>query len=600
MKKTLQMAVHQEIIRPIDLHAAIFLSRLSPEKSCKPDQLIIAALVSHAIGMGHVCLPLKSIAGKTIFKTIKPYKIPDIDILRKILIQWSAVGEPGGKTPLILDSDNRLYFLRYYNYQHTISQDLLTRNKAIEDVDHPHAKQLINRLFPDTSILDGQRLAATLSLFKRLVIISGGPGTGKTHTVARILALLNNVNSQPLRIGLAAPTGKAANRLQESIIQAKSRLDEKLQASIPENPQTLHRLLGFQPDSGSFRANKNNPLHLDLLVLDEASMIDIPMMAQVLEALPQKARLIILGDRDQLASVEAGSLFADLCGDTTHFKCSQQLYSILSQYNKHLQHERSSTVPFSDSVLRLQQSYRFKKDSCIGKLAAAVNNSDSKRMVKILDSSQPDFNFIALSQINILPWFSKALFHYYLDISKQNNPADALHCFDRFRILCALRDGPCGINSMNIMVKKILTDKGIISAGDTWYKGQPIMIRCNHYGLQLFNGDTGIIWPTKDGTLLAWFSRTDGDLLSVAPSRLPEHEAAYAVTIHKSQGSEFDEVLLVLPPEEHQIVTKELIYTGITRAKNKLTLLGESIALQYSIEKKVIRHSGLARSLWNL
>lgn len=600
MRNTLRQAVLQGLIRPVDYQIALFLGRLEHNHTCLPEQLLCAALVSHAVGNSHVCLPLQTIAGKTVFKTISAYKTPDLDTLRNRLLQWPATGTPDENKPLVLDSENRLYLARYFNYQQTISQDLLQRNNALEEVNADRALPLLEKLFPATGEMDWQRLAASLALFKRLVIISGGPGTGKTHTVARILALLNNFGPTSLRIGLAAPTGKAANRLHESICQAKENLDDQLRASIPENPQTLHRMLGVTKNSIDFRYNKNNPLHLDLLVLDEASMVDIPMMARLLEALPKTARLIILGDHDQLASVEAGSFFADLCGENKKFACSQNLYKQLKLYNKYLNNMECVVSPFSDSVVRLQKSYRFIKTSSIGELAEAVNTGNKEHFEKILCTRQENFTFVPLSGLNLYQWFSKTFLQLYQDISAHDNPASALQCFNRFRILCALRDGPYGINAMNKMVEEMLAHKGVIPAAtDRWYRGQPVMIRCNHYGLQLFNGDTGILWPDEDNILLAWFSRGDGSLFPVAPSRLPDHETAYAVTIHKSQGSEFQEVLLVLPPEDHQIITKELLYTGITRAKTNLTILADNAALQDSIQKRVTRHSGLDAALWN-
>ncbi len=598
MKNTLQLAVQQGLIRPLDRQVSLFLAQLDQTHECSDEQLLSAALVSNAVGNGHVCLPLDTIADKKVFKSISAYKTPNSETLRDLLQKWPLVGKPGANTPLILDTRNRLYLARYFNYQQTISQDLLRRSQGREEVDHLKALPLLEQLFPATEQMDWQRLAASLALFKKLVIISGGPGTGKTHTIAGIMALLNNIGPAPLKIGLAAPTGKAANRLKESICKAKAGLPDSLQASIPEDPQTLHRLLGVQPDSLDFRANKKNPLQLDLLVIDEASMVDVPMMAKLLEALPETTRLIILGDRDQLASVEAGSLFADLCGETDEFHCSPQLYKSLKQYNKHLEHKKNPPVSFADSVIRLQKSYRFSKQGSIGRLAAAVNRNNQLEIQKILSSNLPDFTFLPLSGLELTKYLSQAVLPYYQKITGCKNATAALQIFNKFRILCALRDGPYGINTINKMVAEILEARGLISITDRWYKGQPLMIGANHYGLQLFNGDTGIIWPNENQVLLAWFLRADGSMFPIAPSRLPEHETAYAVTVHKAQGSEFKQVLLILPPQEHQIVTKELIYTGITRSREKLTLLAESVALQASIRKKVVRYSGLADTLW--
>ncbi|MDD3620420.1 MAG: AAA family ATPase, partial [Desulfobulbaceae bacterium] len=299
MRSLLEKAVQANVLRAIDFQAGLFVEEMSGGSD--PELLLAAALASRSVGDGHICLPLDVVAGQPVFPPELPCSAPQLDRWRSGLKAGGAVGGPGGAEPLILDG-NRLYLARYHRCETLIAEDLLRRSAIRRDVDPEQAVRLLDRLFPGGGPLDRQKIAAAVAAVNQLVVISGGPGTGKTYTVARILALLQALAGGGLRIGLAAPTGRAAVRLHESIVKARETMDGELATPVPDRAVTLHRLLGLMPHNGRFRHNRDNPLHLDLLVIDEASMIDVPLMAAVLEALPGSARLVLLGDRDQLTS----------------------------------------------------------------------------------------------------------------------------------------------------------------------------------------------------------------------------------------------------------------------------------------------------------
>ncbi len=587
------------LLRNIDYHFALFIEKLAGGK--QPYLQLAAALVSQAVGRGHICLPLVEIADREILAGSEEGGITTPDILhwREALLESGVVGGPDDQTPLILDLKNRLYMQRYFCYEKYIANDLLGRTAGITGVDRERAYATLNMLFPQAQGVNLQKLAAAVALSKKLVIISGGPGTGKTFTVARILAALQDQANLGLRIALAAPTGKAAARLAQSIRDAKVHLPggRKLLQSIPDTASTLHRLLGTIHGSPSFRFNTDNPLLLDLLVIDEASMIDVPLMTRVLEALPHEARLILLGDRDQLASVEAGSLFANLCErerSSWSFSLGEQLTGLMG-----CNIETKNEAPdFDDSLVLLEESYRFSRESGIGALATAVNNGNPEAVEQVLTTGGDDLVFRSPTRGDLFEILEKWTVTKLSAVFSAPGPQEALASFEKLRILCALRSGPTGVREMNTAVERALRRHGLIKGHAQWYMGRPIMITSNQYGLRLFNGDVGIIWPDDTGKLQAWFSSVDGKLRSISPSRLGQHETAYAITIHKSQGSEYDQLLLVLPHDDTELLTRELIYTGITRAKITLELWVPLELIKVAITRRVRRHSGLADRLW--
>jgi len=596
MRNRLEQAVGLGRLRRIDLHAALFLEKLAGGND--PELLLAAALAGRAVGEGHICLPLDQVAGQPVFAPEIDFKAPPLSSWRKKLLASGVAGRPEARTPLVLDAGDRLYLARYFRCETAISVDLLRRSRSLAVVDEERAGRLLALLFAKTEEeIDWQQQAAAMAVLKQFVVIAGGPGTGKTHTVARILALLQGLAGGSLRVGLAAPTGKAAARLCESLRRARTSLPPDLAAMVPDETQTLHRLLGFMPRVSRFRHDRNNPLHLDLLVLDEASMIDVPLMAAVLEALPDEAVLIMLGDRDQLTSVEAGSLFGDICG-AAGSGWSPALCGKLRRLTGGAPEPAVHGDPFGDSVVMLRASYRFAAESGIGALARVVRNGATDRLMEMLTGRYDDLTLCQAAESDLQEWLAGRITAGFRECFAATDPRTALKAFDQFRILCALREGMTGVTGVNRLAEQALRAEGMITGSGPWYQGQPIMIRKNHYGLQLFNGDTGVLWPDGQGRMWAWFFRPDGTLHPVAPGRLPVHETAYAVTVHQSQGSEFTEVLLLLPDRDSRILTRELIYTGITRARKKLTLRGDHRLLGAAIERRVVRHSGLTSRLW--
>jgi exodeoxyribonuclease V alpha subunit len=595
MRALLATAVASGQLRAIDLHGALFLEELAEKSS--PSLLLAAALASKAVGDGHICLPLATVAGQPVFPAGGTVTAPLQQEWRAQLLASGVVGIPGGQEPLILDGQDRLYLARYHAHESLIAEDLGRRSPGLLPVDEERAAELLARLFPENRDANSQKLAAAVAAVKQFVVISGGPGTGKTHTVARILALLQALAGGRLRIGLAAPTGRAAARLQESIGRARQVMDFDLAAPVPEHASTLHRLLGLMPETGRFRYNRDNPLHLDLLIIDEASMVDVPLMAALVEALPEHARLIMLGDRDQLTSVEAGSLFGDICG-TGEPPRSDALSSRLSRLTGISLPCGGGSESMGDSIIMLRTGYRFGEEGGIGALARVVNAGDQAGLAAFAVQDHEDLAVVRPAPEHFRAWLAARLLAGFAPCFAAAEPAAALSAFGRFRVLCALREGPAGVAGVNGLAEQVFRSHGLLAGSGPWYRGRPLLIRKNHYGLQLFNGDTGIVWPDRDGRLQAWFQRPAGGLGPIALSMLPAHDTAYATTVHQAQGSEFAEVLLLMPPQDNRILSRELVYTGLTRAQYKLTLADPASLLAGAICRRAVRYSGLTARLW--
>lgn len=596
------------LITALDYHFARFIAAQSGEEA---DEVILAAaLVSHHAGQGDVCIELRRFAGKPLFGSesalgLAPLMAPRLARWRKALSAASAVGQPGDPAPLILDDADRLYLARFWKYEDALAREILARASQDVEVDRPLLQRGLQRLFkPRSQERDWQRIAAAIAVLKRFVVISGGPGTGKTTTVTKLLILLaEQFADQRPRIALAAPTGKAAARLSESIKEKKRELqcDEHIRAAIPEEATTLHRLIGVVPGRAVTRHNRDNPLHLDALVVDEASMIDLPMMCRLLDALPASARLILLGDKDQLASVEAGSVLGDLCAAGLQAGFSEDLCDDLAT----LTEERPDPADggesrLMDNIVLLRKSYRFDANSGIGALAQHVNQGAALAAFELFnDLLYQDLDWQPLTRVNLESLLERIAVRGYRRYLPVGSPLEALQRFNEFRVLCALREGPFGVASINAAIEKILRSQGMIAGDERWYAGRPIMVTRNDYGLKLFNGDIGMIWPDTDqgGVLRAFFIMPDGAVRKVLPNRLPEHETAFAMTVHKSQGSEFDEVVLILPDEPSPVVSRELIYTAITRAKRRTAIWGTREVFETGVARKLERASGLVDRL---
>jgi len=484
--------------------------------------------------------------------------------------------------------------------------------------------QPLDDLVPLSACVNWQKVAAAVALTRRFAVISGGPGTGKTTTVTKLLAALIEQAAQEknLTIKLVAPTGKAAARLTESIGKAVQELpvSPELKAKIPTESSTLHRLLGAIPNSAEFRHNKQNQLHLDILVIDEASMVDLPMMYKVVDALPKHARLILLGDKDQLASVEAGAVLGDICSFHLLGYGKEQASAIakLTGFDT-LAHSSNSASSIADSLCMLQKSYRFDARSGIGQLAKAVNLGSAASVDNVWARDFSDIEHFALSSQNYNQMMQTLVQEYgrYLKrIGQQEQDPNTgepetltrkakavLDTFNQCRLLCAIREGDFGVAGLNQRIEKALAARKLIKVQDEiWYHGRPVMVTRNDHGLGLYNGDIGICMrddSEEEQRLKVFFELPDGSVKSVLPSRVPEHETAYAMTIHKSQGSEFDYTLMILPPDFSPILTRELIYTGITRAKKRLALYAELNVLKRGIKVKTTRASGLVQRLAN-
>ena len=603
MDELLLEAASQRLLRPLDVQFALMVAQ-----EAHPSVKLAAAVLSRDAGEGHVCLPISRLrtdeflSGKTNElreQLLAQAGVPDD--WSALLLASEAVSDGERPTPIVLCGD-RLYLNRMWRNELTVARFFNEANQVV-DVDEALLAQTLDALFPASDEIDWQKVAAAVALTRRISVISGGPGTGKTTTVARLLAALIQTTRQPrCRIRLAAPTGKAAARLTESLGEALRRLPltDEQKALLPTEASTLHRLLGAQPGSQRMRYHAGNPLHLDVLVVDEASMIDLPMMARLIDALPEHGRVIFLGDRDQLASVEAGAVLGDICAwvnaGYTAGRAAQ-----LERLTGHPVPAGESDVAgaLRDSLCLLQKSYRFGSHSGIGSLARAVNNGDRHGVRATLRQAFEDIVLHPLStteEYEAMLEQSQAGYGRYLQLLRERAEPEALiAAFGEFQLLCALRDGPYGVSGVNEQLEQMLNRRRAITLPrhSRWYEGRPVMISRNDSALGLFNGDIGIALERGEG-LRVWFPMPDGSIKSVQPSRLPEHDTAWAMTVHKSQGSEFDHAALILPAKIVPLVTRELVYTAITRAKQRLSIYADEQVLTQSIVARTERRSGLA------
>jgi len=470
----------------------------------------------------------------------------------------ALAGQTAVRLPLVLEKD-RLYLQRYWDYENRLALQI----KAMSAVTHPleNADDLLDRYFPKMSDeIDWQREAAKMAVQQSFSIITGGPGTGKTTTVVKILALLQESSPQPLHIALAAPTGKAAMRLQESIGFNKGALPDAVKPHVPENVTTLHRLLGARPPSPYFRHHAGHPLVYDLVVVDEASMVDLALMSKLIDALKPGARLILLGDKDQLASVESGAVLADL------------------------------TLALPEHTLELKKSHRF--EVAIKNLAVAVNRQHSDEAWQILQAGTDNIELLQQDLVEYVAGQQKD----YLRLLKAGAGFDEIYrAFSRFQVLCSNRQGKNSVADINDRVEQQLAAQNLINVTGLWYSGRPVMVTQNNPALHLYNGDIGICLPDKDlaGKLMVFFQRADGSVKKYLPTRIPHCETVFAMTIHKSQGSEFEEVLIALPDTLNPVLTKELLYTAITRAKKTVKVLADEAVFAATVNQKIERITGL-------
>lgn len=608
----LAVLAERGLLSALDQHFARFVVRLAGGDA--PALALAAALASHATGQGDICVNLRQWARRWQALAAEPAEcaVPPIGDWLTILRASPVVGWPGERQPLILDRRGRLYLYRYWAYEQRLAADLLQRaGSAALQVDEARLRADLDRLFPRHPQLQGpdwQKVAAAVAALRPICVISGGPGTGKTSTVLKILALLvGQADTRPPRIALAAPTGKAAARMQEAIRAAKPTLDLAAEqaALIPEEASTLHRLLGGRPDSVYFRHDQDHPLPVDVLVVDEVSMVGLALLAKTVAALPPGARLILLGDKDQLASVEAGAVLGDICAGAGRFSSAFRT-RLLHLTGEALPSAREALSPLSDAIVLLRHSYRFGASSGIGALARMVNRGRAEEAAALLaDGSCPDIDWQRLGEPAAL---TEQLAEPVADgfqpflhaVCAQAEPAQVFEAFNRFRLLAALRKGPFGVEALNRLCEAVLHARGWIDLRQTWYCGRPVMVVRNDYNLRLFNGDIGITLtdPAQPERMRVFFLGNDGALRSFAPARLPEHETVYAMTVHKSQGSEFERVLVVTPSENAPVLSRELLYTALTRAKQQALFYGVPEVFAAAVSRRLRRSSGLRDRLW--
>lgn len=516
----------------------------------------LVAEIIMAARQGHTCLPISSEQADQ-------------------LTTKGLVSSEQHRAPLVVD-DNQAYLSRHYRYESAIANALLKAQEHPQTFKQRDLDALLSELFPQaTPENQAQQEAVRTACQQGLTLLSGGPGTGKTTTVTKMLIALLTLNPNLQQVMLAAPTGKAASRLNQSIQHQLSQLNlsESVTSRLPTEATTLHRLLGMRLDQVA-KFNQQNPLACDLLILDECSMIDLRMFANLFNALPSSCRLILIGDPYQLASVEAGSVFADIC-----------------------QGGKSTDSPLHHQLARLEHSFRFDPNAGIGQLARAVHSADFRLLKHAFAQEKTSLIWHqAESTPPLLP--DDYVQQHILPVMQADNAQDALDHFNRSRLLCALRGGTEGLRNLNETVE-IALKQNSLALNQAFYQGRPIIIRENHPPTGLYNGDTGIVWPDESGVLMAYFEDLDGQLKSIALSRLPKLETAWAMTIHASQGSEFSHVAIYLPTEPSPLLSNELLYTAITRAKTTLSLYSSEASIKACLHKRISRFSGLERRLKN-
>ena len=533
---------------PADIQVAQRLTALAGETS--EDVALAVRLVVRALRGGSVCVDLRATA-------------PAVGLVAE---EWLAAvaASPLAQTPPVLRLFGDLLYLdRYWREEQQVCADVL----ALAGTVPPGQAPDVLRLFDDDYA--EQRAAANMALSQGLTVLTGGPGTGKTTTVARLLALLAEQAAlegrPPPRIALAAPTGKAAARLQEAVQTAVDKLDAADRSRLTGlHATTLHRLLGARPDTSSrFRHHRGNRLPHDVIVIDETSMVSLTMMARLLEAVRPETRLLLVGDPDQLASVEAGAVLADLVQGLG-----------------------------SSRVASLTTSHRFGAD--IGDLAAAVRDGDADAALQVLRAGGSHIEWLPSAHS-----LREVLLPHALRLREAcilGDTATALQTLEEHRLLCAHRRGPFGVAHWNRQVERWLTEATGEPLWSTWYAGRPILVTANDYGLKLYNGDTGVTVAAPDGLRVAVGHPSFGTL-SFTPGRLAEVETMHAMTIHKSQGSQAEEVTVLLPPEDSRLLTRELFYTAVTRAQRRVRVVGSEAELRAAIDRQAVRATGLGQRL---
>lgn len=620
IEQSLEAALGCGELRRFDLQMARHIGRLNGTAS---DALTLAtALVSNRLGAGDICVSLHHCQHFGLFTNsdiTPPLAVPESDQWRDELMAQSVVGRAGDYAPLILTDDNLLYLGRYWQLEHSLA----TRLGELASSEAPPVKRDLlrdglNRVFAEShNDIDWQKVAAANAVCSKLSIITGGPGTGKTYTVAALLVLLaeqwqqcQQTASGELRIALAAPTGKAAARLTGAVADAAHKLaaDTDIADYLKLEAQTLHALLRVHPDRVQPYHHAGNPLPVDVLIIDEASMIDLPLMSKTFAALADEARVVLLGDQNQLSSVESGMVLGDICGGHSQVNFSAPVAESLGGLcGFSVPSVQQSVPPVASRIVYLQHSRRTRDSGGISALASAVNAGDSSRVLAVLRN--PDHANVELVEggdESIEEVLHQHLVPGFAALLRAPDPQQALLQLDKTCVLCALRGGPSGVTGINRRMQRLLQPPGLAAGNDGWYPGLPLMISRNSPAHRLANGDRGVVlessWQSAAsesaaGQLRVYFDGADG-VRSFSPQRLPAHERFYATTIHKSQGSEYDTVVIVLPEQDNPVLSRELLYTAVTRAKRHVVVVASAEQLHSCVQRRVQRQSGLRRALW--
>jgi len=617
-------------LEDLDLHFARLMVRLAGGAE-RPELALAACLVSRMQREGHVCADLRRLAGSRVFAAAggaEAVTAPELSPwLRQLRAAGAAVGAPGEYRPLVLDQAGRLYLHRYWECERRVAARLRRLAAARpQGVDTALLRAGLRRLFPApaAAATDWQRVAAAMAVLRRLCVVSGGPGTGKTTAVARILALLLEQPAAPARVALAAPTGKAAVRLREVVVGRLRELPAAAAAlaAVPARAATLHRLLGMtHPGAPPPRRG----LPVDIMVLDEASMLDIALLDRLLAQLPETARLLLVGDADQLASVEAGSVLADLCLPRPRLSADfrERLRSLgclpppADRGAARGAEQDAAGAPLPDCAVRLERNYRFSAGSGLARLARAIRDGDPDAALACLeDSGAPGLAWWAPSgaeelERRLAAALREGYAYYWRRLRAGADAGEMLSLLARFRVLAPRREGRFGARRLNDLARELFAPPAS-ARRQAWYPGRAVTIGRNDHSLELYNGDTGIALPppaaaaghappgpqgAQGEALSVAFAAPSGGLRWFSAARLPPHEDAFAATVHKSQGSEFRRVLLLLPPRDHSLLSRELLYTAVTRAREQVSLWGAPDAVRAAVRRRARRDSGLAQRL---
>jgi len=599
------------VLSELDREFAETLGRIAGERDERV--LLAAALASSAVQQGHTCAELARIVERPVLDeagaAVPGIEYPPVGAWLEALAPSRLVAKGGQSQkqprPLVLGAGSRVYLARYFEYERRLAEGLLGRvGQDDEGLDGARLRADLARLFEEGSPgAKEQRLAAVLAALSRVSVISGGPGTGKTFTVAKILVLLQEqavaAGRDLYRVVLLAPTGKAAQRLGEAIrknLEALS-FEPRIAKGIPE-ASTIHRALKYQPRSPTrFHYDRKNPLPADVIVVDEASMVDLALMAKLVDAVPERARLVLLGDKDQLASVEAGSILADMYAGRAKgvsTACAARIERLTGDALP-----KSDAPPsLADGMIELAHSHRFREGGGIFELARAVNAGDAPRALALLGESP----YVTLEPLPKPEHLARALGPVVEEKFGRLGSApvpEKLALLDGFRLLCAHRRGSFGVETVNEWVRVHLRKLGVLAADGEFYDGRPIIVTANDYQIELYNGDVGVVGRDgAEGAPLAACFATGAGRRSVPLALLPPHETAFAMSVHKAQGSEFDEVALLLGERPSPILTRELVYTAVTRARRRVRIFGSPEIFATAVASRVQRASGLRERLW--